>query len=143
MNRLLKIFFILILFSCSSNKEAGKIIYDYKDIYIENSDVFDDRIIKFDSLFSGYDFTILKTNPEKNIIGEIDQIWFYKNLIIAVDHKISRGVFIFDQSGKLVSSIENTGRGPGEYIKIETVNFNAHKQRIEIFDSERQKILFF
>ena len=134
---------LIILSSCGSNKEAGKIIHEYKDIYIENTDVFDDRIIKFDSLFSGYDFTILETNPEKSIIGSIDQIWFYKNLIIAVDHKISKGVFIFDQSGKLVSSIQNTGRGPGEYIKIETVNFNAHKQRIEIFDSERQKILFF
>ena len=144
MSKLLIILLVLIIiFSCSSNREAGKIIQNYKNVYIENTEVFEDKLINFDSLFFGYDFTILETNPEKNIIGSIDQIWFYKNLIIAVDHKISKGVFIFDRLGKLVSSIQNTGRGPGEYIKIETVNFNAHKQIIEIFDSERQKILFF
>ena len=118
-----------------------------------NSDSIDDIIIsppklknsilRFDSIFSSYRCIFLDNYFGNNLIGEISNIFFCNNKIYIVDKYISNSLTVYYTDGRYYKKIGGKGQGPGEYIKIESVILNMSLKRIEIFDSEQQKIIYF
>lgn len=134
-----KYLILIILLSCGEKSNLN--LSSLEDIYITQANR-DNSDIVFDSIFTTYRCLEFEKN-DKNIIGEIDYFELFNGYLYIVDKKISRSVFIYSDKGQFVNKISNFGRGPGQFVKIECVNFNKKLNRIEVFDSERKVILLY
>ncbi len=85
-------------------------------------------------------FVPLETN-DNCLIGSIDKIFIINDNYFIVDKKNSKGIFVFDNSGKFLFKIQNTGLAEGEFTNINDVTYNSFQKEIKIFDSDRKKII--
>lgn len=85
--------------------------------------------VQFIPLSSG---VLLSTSLKPVYIGD--------NLNIIVDHQVNR-ISIFDSSGKYKSSFRHVGKGPGEHVYLNFVNFNEADSTIFVFDTGSYKIM--
>ena len=74
------------------------------------------------------------------IIGEVTKLLYQNNLIYIADN-ISKSIFVFDLSGKLVTKVHSLGNGPGEYTNI--TSFTVHNTDIIIFDHTINRLFFY
>jgi hypothetical protein len=120
---------LLLLFSCSGTEQykglgdAGFIIP-----LPENNDVFNwtDRI---------EDYFYLPLETEGAILQDIKQIIFHKEQILVSDRRILN---CYDSTGKLCYSIDRTGKGPGEYLSIDS--FDCQGESIFIYDNNSKRV---
>lgn len=108
----LAIFFILpMMFSCSSNKE-GTVSNNYIDV---ERAVGTGKILKLSDYASDIQYVPLETR-EESVLGTIRDISFEDNKFFVRDN--NNVIKIFDKSGKYLSTIDRSGRGPQEYNGI-------------------------
>lgn len=74
------------------------------------------------------------------LIGEVSKL-IYQNDLIYITDNLSKSVFVFDLSGKLVSKIHSVGNGPGEYANISY--FTVHGTDMIIFDHYMGRLFFY
>lgn len=94
-----------------------------------------------DTVFKSYKFIPLETKDEC-LIGKIDKILFHKNRIFILDER--RGnAFVFDDMGKFLCRLGETGRGPGEHLSAKDLSLDIVKKRITLLDTSGQKLLHY
>lgn len=90
-------------------------------------------------------------NPEKvnfifldssSFVGRIDKILHHKNGFIVVD-KSQYKLFNYDLEGVLIYSVDEFGRGPGQYSDLNSVEINEFNNTIEILDLEKRGLLIY
>lgn len=81
----------------------------------------------------------LETN-DSVICGQIERLYRYNHKFYIFDHS-SDAIFIFDEKGKLVKKIENKGRGPQEYVRIDHYALDKNSGYSYIYCGRSQKIL--
>jgi hypothetical protein len=86
-------------------------------------------------------FIKLQTTDD-NLIGGINNLFFFDNRIVVVDKK-EHQVLIFDDEGNFKNSIKRRGQGPGEYVSMSTVLFDPKEGNIIVHDARLFKMLFF
>jgi len=79
---------------------------------------------------------------EDNLISRIEKIYRIDDKYIVYDSK-SNQIFIFDTTGKYLNKISKIGRGPGEYVVINSMMFDSANQTIIVYDGAAFKMLFY
>ncbi len=74
------------------------------------------------------------------LIGNIFRL-VYQNHKIYVADDLGKAVYVFDETGHLLSKLRAVGNGPKEYLAIE--GFAVHNSQLLIYDKMKRKILFY
>lgn len=90
-----------------------------------------------DSMLDNIRYTLLYT-PEDIPLGSIDKAVDDDGIIYIGDYK-SHKIFLFDHDGRMIKALDKRGRGPGEYVCIQS--FSVDKQNIYIMDPAQKKII--
>jgi len=89
--------------SCTRSKpRLAELPKKYEDIKVDNTNI--SLFYDLDSLAEKFTLIPLETRKE-SLIGEVSKLVRYKDLIIVLDKRISKNLFIFKQSGKFVGKI--------------------------------------
>ena len=133
MNKRIVFSLVLIVFSCSDNKKFDQ---DFVQIEIDL-----DQSVKgkLSDHFENPEYIILDY-PDKNPVINLYNIVFRDSLIFIRDNR-SHNLFVFDEKGEVVNTINAYGMGPGEYIQMD--DFQVTDDRIFIQDTHLQKQLEF
>ncbi len=107
------LFALLLCFSaCSSKKNSTKDV-GIKTITIE-IDGEDQRT--FSQLVDSISFIALETNPE-SLIGAISELKILNSKAYVLDKRKSNCLFVFDINGRYLFKIDESGKGPGEFVE--------------------------
>ena len=74
------------------------------------------------------------------LIGEITYLIYQDHKIYIADN-LSKAVYVFDEKGKLLSTLRKVGEGPKEYLAISA--FTVHDSQLLIYDNMKRKIFFY
>lgn len=102
----------------------------------------DEVVDKLDYSFMVEDSVLIIPLETKDecLIGEVTKL-IYQNDLIYIADNMSKSVFVFDLSGKLVSKIHAVGNGPGEYVNITC--FTVHGTDMIIYDHYISRLFFY
>ncbi|MDE5555894.1 MAG: 6-bladed beta-propeller [Muribaculaceae bacterium] len=92
--------------------------------------------LSFDSLFEYDRYVILEANDE-SLIRHIDKLYKTSERIFILDS--FKRILIFDNNGRYVKTIDHTGNGPNEYVKLQ--DFDLEGDTLYILDSQNERIL--
>lgn len=79
----------------------------------------------------------------RELIGEINSIFFYDNKIYILDKYLAKKVFIFDMEGGLIKIIDSQGGGPGEYLGLGDISIDEYKNELIVSDCLYPKFLHY
>jgi len=79
----------------------------------------------------------------KELIGYVNKVLVYKDIIYILDANIGEKIFIFNMKGQLIKLINSKGQGPGEYVGLGDMNFDTIKNELIISDSKSPKFLHY
>lgn len=80
------------------------------------------------------------TSDDNALISNINKIILDENQNIYIHDNLNK-IFTFNDRGILKYVIDRKGQGPEEYIKINNFSLNENKNRIEILDLSKKKIV--
>jgi hypothetical protein len=126
---------VLVLFACTGNSGRGKENVDNDKVFefiAEPKSI--DENVAFSDIVERYKYIVLETT-EECLIGKIEK-FIINNSRIYIQ---SGGVFCFDMDGNFLYSINNRGKGPGEFIKI--YSFSIDNNIIYIYDNTQARLL--
>lgn len=81
-------------------------------------------------------------NSDEAIISQISNVSFDDGFIFIHD-VITASVLIFDDSGKYLTRISRIGKGPGEYIKLNSLMVNTENKELVVYDTRSRKLIFY
>lgn len=90
--------------------------------------------LNFSDIVDDCKYIKLETTPD-NLIGEVKKVLLKNDRIFI----LSSSVMCFDLNGKFIYSINNRGRGPGEFIKID--DMSIANEKIYLYDNTQWKIM--
>lgn len=102
----------------------------------------EDSILHLANLIEKVRYVKLETSSE-HVIGTIDKLYFSQDRIIVVDKRKAQAIFIFDQSGKYISKINQKGRGPGEFNRISDACYKNDSGEIVVFDDSNNRCSYY
>lgn len=148
MNTKFKMLGILMLFfySCQDSKKLelhteAYLVARNDSVLIANLDTTEcSKNMYLSSYFSKVCYIPLETNST-SLLGRINEMWVEGDTIFILDLAISRTLQMFDKSGKHLGVVGGRGKGPGEYSR--PTDFGIDGDRLYLFDSDSQKILFY
>lgn len=76
--------------------------------------------------------------PQGCVLGGMDKVIVSEARIYVGDYQ-SQKVFVFETDGKMRSVLDRRGRGPGEYLQIQS--FSVDKGKIYVLDQFEMKVL--
>jgi hypothetical protein len=82
---------------------------------------------------------ILETNKDA-LISSISSLQVYGDMIIILDAS-SKGIFVFNKTGKFMRRIGRVGQGPGEYVQSSDFTIDRKNKLIYVLDIPSQNIL--
>ncbi|MDR0386101.1 MAG: 6-bladed beta-propeller, partial [Prevotellaceae bacterium] len=120
----------LLVISCtqSPKKQDSITVVDFNRDQNAVTDIFETNFVK------------LETN-ENCLITNIRQIESLDNRIFILSGRESCSLFVFDRSGKFITSAGRMGSGPGEYIFLTSFSIDRHRNIISVADAAQQKII--
>ena len=97
--------------------------------------VYETRIPELQSskLLNSIEYIPLETR-EECLIGKIDKMQCFNNAIYILDTNSAKKIFVFELSGKYKFSINNYGRGPGEYSNIIDFSIDENNGHVFVLD---------
>ncbi len=122
--------FFLLLFTlagCSTTANTSEIIYDMDHLV----DIQKSGLIKDVSLVSLQDTSVY--------IGDIIKVDALDTLIYILDQN-KKGIYIFSDKGKYVSTISEQGHGAGEYLEVTDFFVDPEKKTVNILSRLNRKL---
>lgn len=107
---------IIALFANTSCKKVSEtnfeetIVIDFNDKLVDNTS----------ELFEDVSYLHLNAGIDKPL-GEITSLKIFDSVLVVFDES-RQSLFLFDANGGFISSVNNIGRGPGEYLSISDYN---------------------
>ena len=71
------------------------------------------------------------------LIGQVDQL-IYQNHKIYIADNLSKAIYVFDETGHILSKVKAVGNGPKEYLDITA--FTVHGDRFLFFDKLKRAV---
>ncbi|MFB2120744.1 6-bladed beta-propeller [Parapedobacter sp. 2B3] len=136
---LFKLVFVILGLLVSACRQNTSLPYNMgliENIYVDNSNIKPIQLI--DTLIKFFDIIPLETS-NKSLIGSIDRLFYENDRIVVVDKFNAKRIVIFSKTGKFISNISTSGRGPGEFISIGDVR--VLNNTIMVFDDVLSKIV--
>ena len=148
MLRLLKFLLLFSLFfvSCrSKNKVEQPMIKDFDLLQRANNDYTTIDLehaeeLAYRELIDSIRYISL--GDECGVMGNIANIITYKGRFYIQEEQFDR-VFIYDDTGRCLKKIDNKERGPGEYLRIESIDINTEKEELMLVDGMSDKLFFY
>lgn len=91
----------------------------------------------FSGIVQSVEYVVLQTE-EQQVMGRIDKIFVDDNLIYVGDYKAQK-ILVFDREGYQLKVLAKQGRGPGEYLGIQS--FSVNNNSLYVMDVVMDKIL--
>lgn len=129
------IFIISLIISCSGEKESS---IAHNQINVADA-VGSGSILKLSDYASDIQYIPLETN-EKSILGNIRDIAYEGGKIYVLDN--NNVIKIFENSGKYLSTIDRSGRGPQEYNRISSFKPAAQDKGVYVLDNSGDLFLY-
>lgn len=127
---------LFLLFSCTdNNKKKSSSLEDSINPIIKQKLLHNDK--NFESVFINK-FEVELHIDEKFAIANLKDLIVKNNIFIVADDKRPQ-LFKFDHNGKLLSTIGRKGRGPGEYLSINSIDLNKNNE-LFVLDVESSKV---
>lgn len=121
----------LFLNACSNQKVAETVLisdFSPRESQPEWTELFSDH----------YELTPLETTPDC-LIGQIDKIRKFRNHYY-VSSSNGKTIHHFDRKGKFISSLNQQGQGPEEYLRIEDFDLYEIEGKIEVWISDNKSL---
>jgi hypothetical protein len=132
MKRLTFIILLMILFFSCNSRTKQNISHELTRIEVNPTLAI---TLKYSDIFCRMDVVQLKTDTAF-LIDEVQKMVVNDSVyLIQCNNKL----LVFDFKGNPKTKIENTGRGPGEYVAFG--DFNVDGDQIEIYDSKLRKMI--
>lgn|SRR5690606_4328767 len=129
----------IFFFSCrspnSSEKESTRYGANLSAIQVEGMTAA--NLSEIDSLAT-IQLIPLETN-EKCLVSSISKILVNENFLYVLDENFNQ-VLLFKNNGEFVRKVGAIGRGPGEYLSVEDMAFNADTTSIFLVSNNSMKI---
>lgn len=81
--------------------------------------------------------------PKNVLVGTVEKIIISDKYYFLLDNRNAMGVFVFDLSGKYIASIQERGKGPGQYYRPNDFAVDMGQQEIHIYSNNNKKILIY
>lgn len=139
----------LVFLSCNNKKQENPVISsdDNKEYIptldisstIHNKDILDS--FTWNTIAKEVDFIPLETNNQI-LLSESSSfpIFIDNKIIIIADYKTQR-IYCFNNEGKIISHFSHVGNGPGEYVYLTHIGYDARDSVIWVFDNGNQRII--
>lgn len=136
-----KIIFLIeiILLSCCQNSQKVNINNIAENIITIDPKKFDINKGLMAKYIDTMSYIPLETN-DTVICGQIEQLYRYNHKFYIFD-RTSDIIYIFNDKGIFLSKINNKGRGPKEYVRIDSYAFDKNSGNSYIYCGRSQKIL--
>lgn len=121
---------VIVLFSCTSN-HTNSTKKTFK--FVAEPQAIEDNV-SFSNIVEEYKYVVLETTTE-SLIGNVEKLIVHNSRI----YIHSGGIFCFDMNGNFLYTINKRGKGPGEFIKINSLSIDNNI--IYIYDNSLAKIL--
>lgn len=83
---------------------------------------------------------VIPLDNKEVVIGKLNRVDVYKDLIIVLDAEFAKGVFAFDKKGHLLYKIGNVGFGPKEYASCADFAIDHELGSIYVYDRMGHRI---
>ena len=127
------LFLLIFLYSCDNKSDIANNQINVEEV------VGSGAVLKLSDYASDIQYIPLETN-EKSILGNIRDIAYEAEKIYVLDNK--NVIKLFDNTGKYLSTIDRSGRGPEEYNRIVSFVPAPHSNGVYIMDSSGDLFLY-
>lgn len=112
------LFFIIFnsFFGCSRSTPTAK---DFEHVVVDHNII---HTIHSSELLQSYEYIALETLPNA-IIGNVDKLKVFDDKLFVLSEN---QVFVYDFSGNFLFKIDESSRGPGEYLKINNISLDSN-----------------
>ena len=129
---------ILLIFASCQTRNNGEPDTAIVPIRLEWDKVVDE--LDYSSMVEDSVLVIPLETRDDCLIGEMTKMVYQNNLIYVSDN-VSKAIYVFDETGKLVTKLRAVGNGPGEYLNI--TSFVVRGTDIVIYDHFASRLLFY
>lgn len=126
------------LLSCNRHEKSEKVSIPITRIAIDN--IKETEFLKYSDIFESINIVRLETKNE-SLIGRIDKILYYNDMFFIMDQVQSKGVFVFDATGRFLTRIGRVGKGPGEYDMPNDIAIDPFAGHIMVYNHAGNKML--
>jgi len=137
-NTLILSFLLIALLLCSCTTETKS---DLSVNEVELNEPYTDTLL-LTEISTSISVVPLEAKAE-SLIGEISRIRVIDNRIYILDTYIRPGLYVFDIDGTHLFTLNQNGRGPGEFTNVQDFNVVQDKDRIIVFDRTQRKYSWF
>ena len=145
------------LVSCQNNsaskREAAKMEVSMDDSDIKTIEIDSTNVITFDikktkeikdvwELIDNIEYIPLETN-DNVLMGNIEKLMLYNGKYYLLDGSIAYSVFIFNEDGSHYKTINNVGRGPQEYVKLNNMTIDKYNDELILTDRSDYSLHFY
>ena len=88
------------------------------------------------------DIIYLETN-DNGLVAGVDKLRYYNGKFYMYQEFGARKALCFNADGKFLFQIGAEGKAAGEYITLRALNINPWKDRIELYDINQDKVLYY
>lgn len=142
MKKYISISIIILSFSCK-NKIETKIDDSNYQVFTINFSTSEknEKTINISDFTDSISYINLETNKDL-LMQSIKSIKYNKDKIYISDFQ-GQELFIYNTDGKFLNKLNNSGRGPGEYLAISQFEINYENGNIHILDDIGSKIFIY
>ena len=131
---------MLLFLSCSNPKNSRSV--DLANVENIRVDMEKESIIgNFDDYFASMEVVPLETN-EHSIFGRIERISLYQDKIFILDTS-TNSVIVFNNKGKFLFRLQNTGNGPREYNSLTDFAIDRKNEQIILYADRPYRFYFY
>ena len=137
---LLSSLLFLLFLSCKNPENSQQI--DPETVENIRVDMEKESVIgNFDDYFTSMEVISLETN-EKSLLGRIDRISLYQDKIFILD-KSTESVLVFNNKGKFLFRLQNSGNGPREYNSLMDFAIDRKSEQIILYADSPYRFYFY
>ena len=89
------------------------------------------------------DVDIINLDCDEVIIGEIDKVIKYDNIIYLMDKTKNKSIYLYNTKGEFLRSISNYGQGPEEYIQLTDMFIDPINSTLNIVSKSDKKLFIY
>jgi hypothetical protein len=131
-NLLVCLFTLIILSYCKREDDFGVKLLDFREVTGEKYDLSD--------LTDEIEVVPLHL-PDTITLGKIQSVRYFEPYWIMHDPDLTQSIYLFDESGRYINTLQRIGEGPGEYLTLSA--YLVIENSIAIYDRALRRISWY